>query len=206
MHGLTQFARTRPATFTPTCFPAWRTRQVRGVTLWNVAPTQEPVWSVEHRKGFLRVLSSAHGRAKGVDAGASKTCFTRVNCAHRATEIWRGWGWLERSISESCSCPHSPVRHGRERTSCTVPDNSDRITLHAAGILPFLTPPQWHLMNAPPGSRNRYASLLMEWGHRRAPKLPFLIVCHLLSLPNCLISVRTDRDGLSEKWEMSCFC
>lgn len=112
-------------------------RQVWGVTLWNVAPPQEPVWSVQHWEGFLpRVLSSAHGIAKGVDAGASKASSTRVTCAHRATELGRRWGWLE-----SFSRPHSPVRHGSERTSCAAPDSDDWITLHSAGIFPFFNPP-----------------------------------------------------------------
>lgn len=65
--------------------------------------------------------------------------FNAFTCAHRATELWRGWGWLERSISERV--PHSPVRHGRERTSRTAPDSDDRITLRSAGILPFSQPP-----------------------------------------------------------------
>lgn len=38
-----------------------------GVTLWNVAPTQERFGSVQLLDGFfLRVLSSAHGRAERV--------------------------------------------------------------------------------------------------------------------------------------------
>lgn len=71
--------------FTPTCLEStWHKkinnknggpRQVPGggggggVTLWNVAPTQERFGSVQHSDGFfLRVLSSAHGRAEGVGA------------------------------------------------------------------------------------------------------------------------------------------
>ncbi|TWW70963.1 Coiled-coil domain-containing protein 58 [Takifugu flavidus] len=64
-----------------------------------------------------------------------------------------GGGWLEGSISESFSHPHSPVRHGSERTSCAAPDNDDRITLNSAGTLRFFcTPAQWHLMNSLPGT------------------------------------------------------
>lgn len=51
-----------------------------------------------------------------------------------------GGGWRG-SISESFSHPHSPVRHGSERTSCAAPDNDDRITLNSAGNLGFLFEP-----------------------------------------------------------------
>ena len=41
---------------------------------------------------------------------------------------------------------------------------------------------------------------MMEWGYRRAPELPFLLVFLARSLPNCLIpSGRTDCDGLRGK-------
>lgn len=60
-----------------------------GVSLWNVAPTQERFGSVQHSDGFfLRVLSSCPWTRRGsrrTGLGVSKGCFTRVTCAHRST-------------------------------------------------------------------------------------------------------------------------
>lgn len=78
-------------------------------------------------------------RARAAEPGAPKVevfnaCHLRPQ-SHGALE--REEGLLEGSISESFSHPHSPVRHGSERTSCVAPDNDDRITLYSVGILRF---------------------------------------------------------------------
>lgn len=111
--------------------------------------------------GIRRLCCTAGAQRQQSQAHQKWTCSTRVTCAHRATELWRGRGWLEGSMSESFSRPHSPVRHGSERTSRAAPDNDDRITLNSVGILRFFcTPAQWHLMNSLPGTSNRYVTLL----------------------------------------------
>lgn len=101
-----------------------------GVTLWNVAPTQERFGSVQHSDGFfLRVLSSAHGRVKGsrrIGLGVSKGCFTRVTCAHRSTRRFgeggggRSASSLRASPVRICPCAMEASAHsGQRRTMMT---------------------------------------------------------------------------------------
>lgn len=132
--------------------------------------------------GIRRLCCTAGAQKQQSQAHRKWTCSTRVTCAHRATELWRGrGGWLKGSISESFSHPHSPVRHGSERTSRAAPDNDDRITLNCVGILRFFVPPfngiWWILYREP------VTGMWLSWDDRGVPPRPQTHVCNCFLFP-----------------------
>lgn len=111
--------------------------------------------------GIRRLCCTSGAQKQQSQAHRKWTCSTRVTCAYRATELWRGRGFVgglrqwELLASTFASAPWKRA-HLLRGAGQRWPDN---FKLCRDPSL-FCTPAQWHLMNSLPGTSNRYVTLL----------------------------------------------